>query len=198
MRASPSRPRLSVVIPTYRRDDALARCVSRLLQQTEPAVEIVVVDQNAAGFVDDALGADLDRVVHVRLEEPNCSTARNVGALAAKADSLLFIDDDLIPPATFCADGLDLLQRAKGLGCFVPLVRGVGTSDHTARAAYAHRRQSVHPADPSVWQIDETFSACVFFERWAFERSGGFDEGLFQFARAGEDHELFRRMGAGG
>src|SRR6266498_3763264 len=94
-------PGISVVIPTYDRCEALARTLGALARQTLPAKDfevVVVVD----GSRDDT------RAVLEMLETPFAlrwlwqenlgrSAARNAGIRAARADVVVFVDDDVEP-----------------------------------------------------------------------------------------------------
>src|SRR5438034_7376367 len=92
-------PAISVVIPTYEGCDALVRALEALGRQTLPAEDfeaVVVVD----GSRDDTC------VVLERLKTPFAlswmwqenrgrSSARNAGLHAARADLVVFVDDDV-------------------------------------------------------------------------------------------------------
>jgi GT2 family glycosyltransferase len=58
---------LSVVIPTYGRVAPLARLLASIAAQTVAPDEVIVVDQNAPGFLDEIIAGD---VIHLRLAEP--------------------------------------------------------------------------------------------------------------------------------
>jgi len=198
MTTSESNPSLSVVVPTFRRSESLVRALDALAGQDLPGIEIVVVDQNPEGFLAELLPPRLqDRIVRVVQEVPNVSSARNLGFVHSMGDLVLFLDDDLVPEPTFCRQGVELLARRPEIGCLVPHLT-------TARGAeadlfpYQRARLAVDPEDPDLWRITETISAAVLFRRNCYEQAGGFDEFLFEHARAGEDHELFVRMGKRG
>lgn len=192
-----SGPVLSVVIPTYRRDDSVARLLGALRAQDLGDVEIIVVDQNPPGYLEGKIAEALRGAVHVRLDEPNASAARNAGFARARGRYVLFVDDDLVPEADLCRRAVETMERHPEIGCLCPLIV-TGEGRAAAREAIrAHRRRS-HPAEPALWEVRETISAAVFFESLFFRRTGGFDEVLFRYARTAEDQELFLRMRARG
>jgi len=98
---STTRPMYSVVVPTYQRADALARCLAALGAQTleRDRFEVVVVDDGSAHPPREVVArarASLD----VRLiEQANAgpASARNAGARAARGDYVVFTDDDCCP-----------------------------------------------------------------------------------------------------
>jgi len=93
------RPRLSVVIATYRRPDLLDGCLgSFAAQQAAPgSFEVVVVDD---GTPEDANGPILARhaeqlpLTWVRIDHGGRSTAKNLAIELARGDVVLLFDDD--------------------------------------------------------------------------------------------------------
>jgi glycosyltransferase involved in cell wall biosynthesis len=89
-------PSASLIIPTYKREEALVTCLQCALAQTYQPLEILVVDQTeshaepTARFLNDA--GEKIRVVHH--SPPSAVTARNRALQEAKGEILIFIDDD--------------------------------------------------------------------------------------------------------
>ena len=185
-------PGLSVIIPTYKRTDSLKRLLEALLVQKEAELEIIVVDQNPAGYLDGVL-PEHPSVRHMLLPVANASVARNSGFLASTGPAILFIDDDLIPAEDFCIKALGVFQKYPEIGCFSPLVYN---AEGQAIALDQAKAKSLDPAGSSsdIFPITDTISAALFFRREYYERTGGFDPMLFEFARTAEDQELFLRM----
>lgn len=190
--------RVSVVIPTFRRGKSLARTLGALTAQALPAHEIIVVDQNEAGWLENEVGADLSAAIVHWTPQPNASAARNFGFVRSSGDLVLFIDDDLIPEPDFLSEGVSRLCANPEVGCLAPLV--VTDETNVAEAARHARSQALreHPMARGVLAMPSVISAAMFFRRETYEKSGGFDELLFDFARAGEDQELCFRMRARG
>lgn len=84
---------VSVVIPTYFRNDYLRRCIESALSQTYPAVEVLVVDdsgcEHAAGV---AAEYDVTYVAHDRNRGAN--PARNTGIEGSRGSYVVLLDDD--------------------------------------------------------------------------------------------------------
>jgi len=93
-----TRPTASVVVPTRDRPDRLVRCLRALDAQTQPLVEVVVVDDGSRdhGAVLAAVG-DRPSVRVVRGAGEGPARARNLGAKAATGDVVCFTDDDCRP-----------------------------------------------------------------------------------------------------
>lgn len=185
-------PEISIIIPTWRRQDSLRTLLQALTAQNGVSTEIIVVDQNAPGFLDPLLQG-FPAVKRLVLPIPNVSDARNKGFLLSTAPVILFVDDDLIPEANFCRRGLEVFRQHGVIQCFSPLVYNAQGRELPLKYATMAKIAPL-PADPSIFIIRETISACLFFRRDYFIRSGGFDPLLFEYARAAEDQEICLRM----
>ena len=99
---NPSHPAVSVIVPVYKVERWLPRCLDSLLAQTCPDWEAICVDDGSP----DGCGAILDeyaakdarfRVIHK--ENAGVSAARNLALEQARGEFLLFVDsDDFIHP----------------------------------------------------------------------------------------------------
>ena len=94
---------VSVVIPTYGRDQVLLDTVEALLSLSNPPAEIVLADQTVRH--DEAAERvlrgwdDGGQVRWLRLSDPSIPRAMNQGLLAAVGPIVLFLDDDIRPDA---------------------------------------------------------------------------------------------------
>ncbi|MEO1684969.1 MAG: glycosyltransferase family 2 protein [Cyanobacteria bacterium J06631_12] len=90
---------ITVIIPTYRRPNDLARCLSALVQQTRLADEVVVVardtDQATWEFLA-AYQSDL-RLQTVTVNVPGVVAAMNAGLDVTSGELVAFTDDDAAP-----------------------------------------------------------------------------------------------------
>ncbi len=107
--------KLSVVIPTYRREEYLCRCLEDVLQQVWPQFETIVVDQSPDHRPETTrfLRQVAPRICHVRLARPSVTEACNEGARLATGDILVFLDDDVrIPDRHFLHRHADCYEDA--------------------------------------------------------------------------------------
>lgn len=97
-------PEVSVVIPVYRVEAHLRRCVDSALAQTFSDFEVILVDDGSpdnCGAICDEYAAKDARVRVIHQENGGLSAARNAGIDAARGEYLFFMDsDDLIHPQT--------------------------------------------------------------------------------------------------
>jgi glycosyltransferase involved in cell wall biosynthesis len=96
-----NKPVASVVIVTFGpRKEALKRCMDGLRNQTVKEFEIVLVE-NGSNVFSDEIAKDLS-VKKIRLDSNyGPGIARNIGALFADAELLIFLDDDGVPADDF-------------------------------------------------------------------------------------------------
>ncbi|MDD5751467.1 MAG: glycosyltransferase [Candidatus Peribacteraceae bacterium] len=107
-------PILSIIIPTHKRAETLARCLEHIEQQTAAnELEVIVVSDGH-----DAKTAELfaNRSWHVPLkfleiEKSQQGVARNRGVKEANGKYVLFIGDDIFLAPDACADHLSAHRR---------------------------------------------------------------------------------------
>ena len=95
-------PLISVIVPVYKVESYLDRCVRSIVEQSYTNLEIILVDDgspdNCPGICDDWAGKD-SRVRVIHKENGGLSDARNAGIRAAAGEYISFIDsDDRIAP----------------------------------------------------------------------------------------------------
>jgi len=109
-------PSVSVVIPTYRREKVLVDSIAMLLALEGPPDELIVVDQTSAHETGttSALSAwqEQGAIRWLRLVEPSVTHAMNIGLAASTCDTLLFLDDDIIPSTQLVAHHKSALRAA--------------------------------------------------------------------------------------
>jgi glycosyltransferase involved in cell wall biosynthesis len=181
-------PRLSVVIPTFRRPPLLGRCLEALVAQTLPgdAFEIVVVDD---GRTDDtrALCVALaersrqrggPRIRYLRPEGTRGpAAARNRGWRASAGAIVAFTDDDTIPDP----DWLRLGEAALAPG---HLMAAWGRVHVPLPARMTDNARNTAGLENAVF-----VTANAFVRRVALEAVGGFDERYLRAWR--EDTDLY-------
>lgn len=95
---------ISIIIPVYKAEKHILRCVNSILSQSFTDYELILIDDGSP----DASGAICDeiaqRYTHIRVfhtENGGVSKARNIGLDNAKGDYVLFVDadDEMAPHA---------------------------------------------------------------------------------------------------
>lgn len=121
-------PEISIVIPTLRRPESLARAVRSTFLQTDAGrLELVVVDNSPEGSARagvEALRAEAPfPLLYVHEPRPGVATARNSGLQAASGALIAFLDDDEEAPAGWLA-ALLVVHRAHGADVTFGAIRG--------------------------------------------------------------------------
>lgn len=91
----PQQPRASIIIASYRPEPNLKPALTEVARQAaEVAAEIILIDNGNPEF--HAIAALIFRTFLIITPpmQTGCSLARNIGALAARSDRLVFVDDD--------------------------------------------------------------------------------------------------------
>ena len=95
-------PLISVIVPIFKVEDYLDRCVSSIVNQTYSNLEIILVDDGSPDHCPamcDAWAAKDARIKVIHKQNGGLSDARNAGMAAATGELLGFVDsDDWIAP----------------------------------------------------------------------------------------------------
>lgn len=98
---------ISVIIPTYRREEPLKETLEDVLKQDYPAFEVIVVDQTDTHTPDvQAYLEQLSQTGQIRwfrVDWASLPGARNYGVRRATGEVVLFIDDDIKLPEGYLA-----------------------------------------------------------------------------------------------
>lgn len=104
---NPKNPKISVIIPVYKAEKSIHKCLDSLLKQTFRNFEVLLIDDGSpdgSGEICDKY-ANTYSFIHV-IHQPNggVSKARNVGIQYANGEWITFIDSDDYVEATFLND----------------------------------------------------------------------------------------------
>lgn len=89
--------KISIIVPVYRVEAYLRRCVSALMSQTYPGIEIILVDDGSpdgSGALCDEFAKADDRIRVVHQKNQGVSAARNHGLDVMTGDWVCFCDGD--------------------------------------------------------------------------------------------------------
>lgn len=178
-------PKVSCVIPSYRRSDTVTRAIDSVLAQTYPDMEVCVVDDNEPGdefsihlrhllerYRNDARVRCIPQEKHV-----NGAVARNVGIRAAQGEFIAFLDDDdeWLPEKT---------SRQMEVFFKHPSVDAVTTLWTRYVRGKAVMSCPAYTADDFQYKVlareISVFSSTVLIRKSAIGKFGGFDESLIR------------------
>lgn len=189
--------RLSVVVVSVGRPDALRRCLLGLAQQKTAGCEVVVVA--------DAQGQAAVRTLPVTgalkvlpQSVPNISAARNAGIAAAAGDIIAFIDDDAVPEPTWSEAVLAAFGTREITAITGPVLGRNGISLQWGPMAVNEVAQDlkIQPNTPIRVGFHRKLQGTnMALRRSAFEQIGGFDEALHFYL---DDTDMALRIGQAG
>ena len=141
-------PLISVIVPVYRVEEYLERCVKSILSQTYKNLEVILVDDGSPDqcpAICDACAEKDARVKVIHQENKGLSGARNAGINAASGEYLAFVDsDDYVSPHFI----EELYQLLKDTGCAIgqcrfSYVKGEGLVEEGDSAFCIYRGESL-------------------------------------------------------
>jgi len=190
--------RVAVAIPAYRAGRTIAQTLQSVAEQTETALEVVVVDDGSDDDTADVADSFTDRIRGLRVlrcEHEGSAQARNRGLAVTTAPYVSFLDaDDILHPDA-------LRQQADFLDAHadVALVySSVDEFDATGDGPPVVRNARPDPLTPLHERVLEGAYACLpsatLQRRTAAEAVDGFREGF----RCGEDFDFFVRLALAG
>lgn len=186
--------RIEAVIPTFNApSERLAQAIKSCLACADVG-RVVVVDDGSEPPVDSG-GEAMPKVALVRRSNKGPSAARNAGAREAKADFVLFLDDDdeAIPEGVAAMLALAEEHNAAAVVAARFNVMPGGNAVRKDVPAEWARRKIPDPGD--VFRPIALFGASgVLVHRRVFEQDIYFDERLWH----GEDREFLRRVASKG
>lgn len=156
--------KLSVVVPSYQRPEALAQCIAALQAQSRHADEIIVVVREDDDSSRKLLATDTE-VREVTVDRPGAVWAMATGSRASAGDVICFTDDDARPspgwlagieaamladPSLGAVGGRDIIHEHDGSVRSEPLQRRVGIIEPIGRLIGNHHRGTGPPRSVDV------------------------------------------------
>lgn len=178
--------RLSVVIPTLGRRDELAALFASLRKLPQEPLEVVVVDQNAAGFLDETIRtAGLANLKHHRVDFRGTCRAKNFALRHVTGDVVHFCDDD----ATVHARAYDVVKTAFDADPALDMATFKVVDPETGRPCMVRFAEGNAAVDEENFNTI-TIEAAQYWRVKALETLGGFDESLGVGAYFGAEESM--------
>ncbi len=183
-----SDPRVSVVVPTRGRPEALMECISALVGQEAPegGIEIVVVDDG------DGLPGLPAGVRAVGGDGSGPAAARNLGADAARGEVLAFTDDDCVPSPQWARELEAAVREHPEAGAAGVTLNGLPDNAFSVASQLVLDVAHTHLAREGKPRF--VASCNLALPAAAFHSLGGFDPSF----RHAEDRDLCARWHASG
>lgn len=185
---------VSVIIPTFSRPDNLCRAIDSVLNQTYSPIEIIVVDDNGEGTVNQISTESIlsnyinnKKIVYIKHKvNRNGSAARNTGLACSHGMYVNFLDDDDVILPNKISEQVRKLEREVKFGaCYC--------NSLIIRPKHCRKTKNTKEGNlliPLLSGKAEFNTSTLLFRREIITSLGGFDE---RFIRC-QDWELMTRF----
>jgi GT2 family glycosyltransferase len=169
----PAAPTGSIIVCTYRRDEPLRATLKQLIAQNDGSCEIIVVDQLARH--DEATGAFLANqkqkgtIRYFNCNRSGLTFARNFGASQARAETLIFCDDDVILNENWARAHI-ASYNDQDLAAVAGQVLHSGEQPSDERGTFRYRHE--------ITGFKQLYGANFSIRKSAYNAVGGSDENL--------------------
>jgi glycosyltransferase involved in cell wall biosynthesis len=185
-------PTVSIIIPTYNREQLLGRAIQSALAQTYQDFELIIIDDGSTDNTDRLVKSfNSEKIRYIRHKKnKGPAAARNTGIRSAKGNYIAFQDSD----DEWMPEKLEKQMRA--FATAPPEVGVVYTSYYLATNKGKRVRPflGLAPKDGDVFcsllKGRFVLPSTIIIKKECFERVGVFDERLLPI----EDYELFLRF----
>lgn len=185
-------PLISVIVPVFKVEPWLKRCIQSILNQTYRNLEIILVDDGSpdrCGDMCDRFAREDNRVKVIHRENGGLSAARNSGLNICRGEYIGFVDsDDVIHPEMYSRLYADICQFETPLAfcqtlmCFDGCVSFPPTDAKTA--CFSPKRI-----------LQESLSEIIWFSAWTKLYHRSLFEGIrFPEGRTNEDYPVSVRI----
>jgi len=195
-------PKVSVIVPTYNREELLCNTIKYLLDQDFLDYEILIIDQTTKHTVETvAFFENLpSRVKIINHQPPSLTAARNRGIHEAKGDIIIMVDDDVILKKDFISQHLKYYDDKNIVGVtgrvelethFKSKLPSFLKSEFLKWTSYSQYQASVEKDAYLMAGCNHSFR-----KAWAY-KAGLYDEN-FTGTAWGEDYDFSLRLKKGG
>lgn len=179
-------PNYTIVVPTYRRPDMLARCLAHIaaLDYSLDSIEVLVVDNGGLSANNAAIAKPFEGRFLLRylINETNrgLGFSLNRGMRESRGERIVLLNDDAMLPASFLKDLDATFALDAAIGC-------VGC--RADEKGYAHQGRGIGRIDPleevvgnfhqdcgRIIEVEHVYGFCYAFTREALRRAGVYDE----------------------
>lgn len=195
--------KISVVMPTKNRAAGLKNVIDRLLRQSLKLshYELIIVDNGSIDetrqVVNDYVDKYKDHVSYLYCARQGAASARNLGAYNAKAEYILFLDDDMIADSNLIETHLKYHEIYDG-----SILGYIKTDWEVGANAFLKYLESSGCQNAFPFNDGDTVDYRFFYtgnisvRKKSFKTCNGFDEGFKVYGY--EDMDLGHRMAISG
>lgn len=190
--------KVSLIIPTYNRDEYLVDTLKCALTQKFHDYEIIVVDQSSHHKPETLtfLEKNKESLIYLRSEIPSLTIARNIGVKASRGEIVIMVDDDTLFNEDFVSEHWNAHKN--------------GSDVVSGRVEEGLQKTAKHPVWFNRWGRSVGSENCRTdgptnkftggngsFKRIVFDSIGGFDERFIKMANCEDADFGYRAFMAG-
>lgn len=187
-----TKPKVTVIIPTYQRPNILGRAIESVLGQTFQDFEIIVIDDASKDHTEEVVGRFLKKRVKFYQHESQKGggAARNTGLRHAIGEYIAFLDDDDEWYPEKLEMQVQLLEKSSTEigGIYTGHHKIDSVSGEILKVGKPQKRGNLYPEIFKANWLGTTSS--LLLKRECFEKVGEFDESLQSF----QDYDMWIRM----
>ncbi len=189
---------LSIIIPTYKRPDALARALASIENEElrDFDIEIVIADNDpkasAKSLVSQKISTSNMNIVYIHVPEPGVSNARNSALAAAKGRYILFLDDDMEACSPWVQPMVDAAKKFNAALVFGPVNAVMPDSDNPFYDKMRPLFSRKNPGEDGLIERGIGTGNCFIDREKVTLPTPAFDTSLNH--TGGEDDALFRQL----
>ncbi len=172
-----NKPLVSIIIPTFNSERTLGACLNSIKEQTYSPIEIIIVDKQSKDKTAVIAKEYTNQIYFYGTER---SEQRNYGAKKAHGDYLCFIDSDMELSKNVVKSCVEKSHNDTN-------VKGIIIPEESFGEGFWAKCKKL---EKSFYIGNDAIEAARFFDRDAFGKVGGYDEGLV----SGEDWDLSQRI----
>ncbi|MEO8417796.1 MAG: glycosyltransferase family 2 protein [Methylophilaceae bacterium] len=191
--SSKHRHDVSIIVPTYNRAHYIEECLDSLLNQTYPAIEIIVVDDGSEDDTAERIRRYDNKIRYIKKDNGGKPSAVNLGLSLVQGNLVwLFDDDDVALPHAIEQRVMALKDRPDAGFVYTPYYWGSDGPD--GRVVRGRINNASHYDDETLFA--ELIKGCFFHlasalvRIEAYQMSGGFDIELLR----SQDYDIQIRL----
>jgi len=187
--------KVSIIIPTYNREEILPQTVDLMLQNNYPESELIVIHQkpNFSMEFKEFLKRTENRIRYFTVDWTSVPKACNFGIGNARGEIVLMLDDDIIPDPELVSAHLRNYDDPKigGVAGRIESPHPVKFPEHVGRIGGLGPKHETFVSSKRQF-VETGRGANMSFRRELFQKLGGFDTGYIKNAHRFESDFCFR------
>ena len=187
--------KLSIIIPTYNREEILPQTIDLILKENYPHCELILIHQRPqiSGQFQEFLKRRENRIRYFAVDWASVPRACNFGVRKAGGEIILMLDDDIIPYPNLISAHLKNYEEPKigAVAGKILIPHPVKFPEHVGRIGGLGPKHETFVSSKREY-VETGGGGNMSFRRSIFEKLNGFDTNYIQNAHRFESDFCFR------